>query len=270
MTRKTKAAQDRSLNFRPAQDGMAYLEAYLPAETALAAYNTITEAATKAQGPAEPRTLTQLRADLTAGYLLGTHCPHGTNDGSSEDGTGGGRTGGGGTRGAGACGPGHGHGKAPKIKAQIMIMIPLFSLLGITDEAAELDGYGPMPIETALDLAKDQPVWYRMLTDPVTKIPAKQDRNPYKIPQKTRKWLQIRDGTCRFPGCTRQARFTDTDHTLPWPQGPSEIENLACLCKRHHRLKHKMGWKVTQTGNGTLTWKAPSGQTYTTHPKDTG
>ncbi len=270
ITRKTKAAQDRSLNFRPAQDGMAYLEAYLPAETALAAYNTITEAATKAQGPAEPRTLTQLRADLTAGYLLGTHCPHGANDGSSEDGTGGGRTRGAGACGSGACGPGHGHGKAPTIKAQIMIMIPLFSLLGITDEAAELDGYGPMPIETALDLAKDQPVWYRMLTDPVTKIPAKQDRNLYKIPQKTRKWLQIRDGTCRFPGCTRQARFTDTDHTLPWPQGPSEIENLACLCKRHHRLKHKMGWKVTQTGNGTLTWKAPSGQTYTTHPKDTG
>ncbi len=261
ITRKTKAAQDRSLNFRSAQDGMAYLEAFLPAETALAAYNTITEAAKKAQGPNEPRTLTQLRADLTAEYLLGTLCRHTANDDTSGDGN---------------CGPGwKGHGKAskrqaPKIKAQIMIMIPLFSLLGITNEAAELGGYGPIPIETALDLAKNQPAWYRMLTDPVTNIIAKQDRNLYKIPQRTRQWLQTRDGTCRFPGCTRQARFTEIDHTIPWPQGPSEIENLACLCKRHHKLKHKTGWRVTQVGCGVLIWQSPSGRTYTSHPKDTG
>ncbi|MBG0738200.1 DUF222 domain-containing protein [Paeniglutamicibacter antarcticus] len=291
ITRKTKAAADRSLTFRPAQDGMAYLEAFLPAETALAAYNTITEAAQKAQGPNEPRILTQLRADLAATYLLGLTCPHtnktalaeerASNDGMNGDGTSGDDTGRNGLDGDGHSRPGrnanghrNGDGRAskteaPKVKAQIMIMIPLFSLLGITDEAAELTGYGPMPIETALDLAKDQPAWYRMLTDPVTNIPAKQDRNLYKIPRKTRKWLQIRDGTCRFPGCTRQARFTDTDHTIPWPKGPSQIENLACLCKRHHKLKHKMGWKVSQTGNGILTWKAPSHQTYTTHPKDT-
>ncbi len=251
--RKTKAAADRSLEFRPAQDGMAYLEAYLPAETALAAYNTITEAANKAQGPEEPRTLVQLRADLATEYLLGTGCHHDpgiTDSGTSRQGH-------------------NGRGKAPKVKAQIMVMIPMLSLLGLSDEAAELEGYGPIPIETARDLAKDQPAWYRMLTDPVTNIIAKQDRNLYKIPQRTRRWLQTRDGTCRFPGCTRQARFTEIDHTIPWPQGPSEIENLACLCKRHHKLKHKTGWKVTQIGNGVLIWQSPSGRTYTSHPKDT-
>ncbi|MCY0904059.1 HNH endonuclease signature motif containing protein [Arthrobacter sp. H14-L1] len=274
ITRKTKAAAGRSLTFRPAQDGMAYLEAFLPAETALAAYNTITEAAQKAQGPDEPRTLSQLRADLTAAYLLGLTCPHTTTDSASRDSASRDRTDGDEDHGPRRDTHGSGHGRGsragvPKPKAQIMIMIPLFSLLGIKDEAAELAGYGPMPIETALDLAKDEPAWYRMLTDPVTNIPAKQDRNLYKIPQKTRTWLQIRDGTCRFPGCTRQARFTDTDHTIPWPNGPSHIENLACLCKRHHKLKHKMGWKVSQTGNGILTWTAPSHQTYTTHPKDT-
>ena len=69
--RRAKAAQDRSVSFRPAEDGMAYLEAFLPAEAALAAYNSITAAAIRAQGPEEPRTLTQLRADLAVDYLLG-------------------------------------------------------------------------------------------------------------------------------------------------------------------------------------------------------
>ncbi len=68
--RRAKAAQDRSVSFRPAEDGMAYLEAFLPAEAALAAYNSITAAAIRAQGPEEPRTLTQLRADLAVDYLL--------------------------------------------------------------------------------------------------------------------------------------------------------------------------------------------------------
>ncbi len=38
-------------------------------------------------------------------------------------------------------------------------MNPMLTLLGISDEAAELDGYGPIPAESARELAADQPIW---------------------------------------------------------------------------------------------------------------
>lgn len=254
--RKAKAAQDRSLQFRPAEDGMAYLEAFLPAEAALAAYNSITAAAIRAQGPDEPRTLTQLRADLAVDYLLGAFTA-GTAGTSGESTPGGPKP--------GSVKPG-----APKLKAQIMVMVPMLTMLGLTDDPAELDGYGPIPADSARELAGDQPVWYRLLTDPASGVPVKLDRNSYRIPESTRRWLQIRDGNCRFPGCGRQARFTDADHTIPYPKGPSDEANLACLCPKHHVLKHRARWKPTQTGNGTLAWESPAGRTYTSHPRDSG
>ncbi|KAA9394937.1 HNH endonuclease, partial [Kocuria coralli] len=50
----------------------------------------------------------------------------------------------------------------------------------------------------------------------------------------------IRDETCRFPGCRRQATGCDVDHTIPWATGgTTAITNLAHLCRRHHRIKHE-------------------------------
>ena len=48
-----------------------------------------------------------------------------------------------------------------------------------------------------------------------------------------------------------------TDHTIPWPNGPTSAANLAILCRRHHRLKHTPGWTVHLH---------PTGHTITTHP----
>jgi hypothetical protein len=253
------------VSFRPAEDGMAYLEAFLPAEAALAAYNSITAAAIRAQGPEEPRTLTQLRADLAVDYLLRAFSTD-TNGGTPVPGAAAsGGTAAGETADIGS-GPKPGRGK---LKAKIMVMIPMLTMLGLSDDPAELDGYGPIPAETARELAGDQKVWHRLLTDPASGVPVKLDRNSYRIPESTKQWLQLRDGNCRFPGCGRQARFTDADHTIPYPIGPSNESNLACLCPKHHQiLKHRAGWKATQTGNATLTWQSPAGRTYTSHPRD--
>ena len=262
--RKAKAAQDRSLTFRPAEDGMAYLEAFLPAEEALAAYNSVTSAAIRAQGPHEPRTLTQLRADLAVDYLLNAfstadRSETGATKGTSNDG---------GTGDRAKTGRGPKPGRV-KPKAQIMVMIPMLTMLGLSQDPAELDGYGPIPADTARELAGEQNVWFRLLTDPASGVPVKLDRNSYRIPESTKAWLRLRDGNCRFPGCGRQARFTDADHTIPYPIGPSNESNLACLCPKHHQiLKHRAGWKATQTGNGDLDWQSPAGRTYTSHPRD--
>ncbi|MBD3783050.1 MAG: HNH endonuclease, partial [Micrococcales bacterium] len=69
--------------------------------------------------------------------------------------------------------------------------------------------------------------------------------------------VRARDGHCRFPGCHVAARFCDLDHVLPWPTGPTAARNLACLCRRHHRVKQRHGWRVDLHPDGSMTWTDP-------------
>ncbi len=94
--RHTTSAADRRVEFVPDRDGMAWLSAHLPADTAAGIWERTTAAARALQGPDEARTLAQLRADITATWLLTTGTPGG---GSPRTGR---RTGGGGTGLAGA------------------------------------------------------------------------------------------------------------------------------------------------------------------------
>lgn len=80
--------------------------------------------------------------------------------------------------------------------------------------------------------------------------------------------VRARDGRCRFPGCQVSARFCDLDHVLAWPLGPTSAANLACLCRRHHRVKQRPGWSVRMSADGALHWTDPTGAVRTTHPLD--
>jgi hypothetical protein len=51
--------------------------------------------------------------------------------------------------------------------------------------------------------------------------------------------LRIRDGGCRYPGCT-QNHYTDSHHIKHWAHGgETSMENLVTLCRFHHGLLHK-------------------------------
>ncbi|HMM93794.1 HNH endonuclease signature motif containing protein [Phycicoccus sp.] len=80
--------------------------------------------------------------------------------------------------------------------------------------------------------------------------------------------VRARDGHCRFPGCHVAARFCDLDHVLAWPVGPTSASNLACLCRRHHRVKQRRGWSARLADDGTMTWTDPTGRTRQTAPVD--
>ncbi|WP_143598390.1 HNH endonuclease signature motif containing protein [Phycicoccus duodecadis] len=80
--------------------------------------------------------------------------------------------------------------------------------------------------------------------------------------------VKARDGHCRFPGCHVAARFCDLDHVTPWPTGPTSAANLVCLCRRHHRIKQRPGWRAVLHPDATLTWTDPTGRNRTTHPVD--
>jgi hypothetical protein len=94
----------------------------------------------------------------------------------------------------------------------------------------------------------------------------------YEIPDRIREQVQLRDRTCVFPRCTRPARACDIDHVIAYdhdaeaegrPQpGPTSTDNLACLCRFHHRLKTHSAWTYRMTEAGAFEWTSPHGLRY--------
>lgn len=57
--------------------------------------------------------------------------------------------------------------------------------------------------------------------------------------------LVLRDRHCTFPGCDRQPIACDAHHIVHWADGgPTSLDNLVLLCRRHHTLTHHSPWTV--------------------------
>jgi hypothetical protein len=72
-------------------------------------------------------------------------------------------------------------------------------------------------------------------------------RATQKIPVALRRALRIRDGHCRWPGCERPPSYCDGHHMWHWVNGgPTDLDNVVLLCKRHHRMVHEGGWQLVK------------------------
>ncbi|QDY91453.1 DUF222 domain-containing protein [Arthrobacter sp. UKPF54-2] len=258
-TRHTKCAGDRGVEYCPDRDGMAWLSAYLPTDTAAGIWERTTAAARALQGPAEPRTLPQLRADIAATWLLiSGNSGGGAADAKTVDGQGEGL-------------PEGLAGGVPSPRAQVLVTVPALSLLGVADEPAVLDGHGPIPPSMARRLvAGGAESFYRVLTDPRDGAPLEIGRTSYRVPKALRQWLRLRDGKCPFPGCHNASLDNDADHLLAWADGGTTgITNLGQPCRKHHRLKHGSAWRPTAASKtGPPGWTSPAGRTYTSEHQD--
>ncbi|MGZ4693329.1 MAG: DUF222 domain-containing protein [Acidimicrobiales bacterium] len=77
-----------------------------------------------------------------------------------------------------------------------------------------------------------------------------------------RRALARRDGGCVFPGCDAPASWCDAHHVIAWEDlGPTELWNLALLCRHHHGVTHRNGWTMTATPDQRFIWTTPGGQT---------
>ncbi|MCB0920614.1 MAG: DUF222 domain-containing protein [Actinobacteria bacterium] len=230
---REEALRNRGVWFTPRGHGMTDVHAYLSAEQAEAFAQALDGLAESPEcpdphGQGDQRTLAQRRADALSGFLD----QHTTWD----------------------------------ITAQVLI--PADMLVGVETTGAELNG-SPCTHELASLLAWSPDArWQRLVTDPLTGTLLDAGTRKYEIPERLRKAVRLRDRTCRFPGCTRRAEYTDTDHVVPWPEGTTRAQNLVCLCRRHHRLKTFGRWQVaSQHGPAhDLTWTGPLGTARTTRP----
>ncbi|NOJ61218.1 HNH endonuclease signature motif containing protein [Arthrobacter sp. 260] len=247
--RHAKAVQGRLVQLTPQRDGMAWLEAYLPVDQAAGIFHRVDTAARALQGPDEPRTLTQLRADVLADVLTSAGATGHIADGDSN--------------------PTEPNGSSASywgVQAKVFVTVPVMTLLG-GDAPGELEGYGPIDPETARRLAGHAPSFTRILTHPFTGARLGADATTYRVPKDLQDAVRVRDRTCRHPGCNRLAVFCELDHTKPWSQGgKTGYGNLAALCKRHHKLKSEGYWHYRQPEPGLIIAISPAGETYLTRP----
>ncbi len=240
--RHDRARDERRVCLEPAEDGMAWLSLHLEAERGvaiMARLDALAEATSAdADGAAESdaRTRSQRKLDAAADLLLGRAL-----DGDASP--------------------------LGVVTPRVYVTVPVLSLLGHTDEPAELDGHGPIDAETARRLAAHAPSFRRILTHPETGAFLSLGRTTYRVPAGLAEYLRVRDGVCRFPGCSRRAVGCDLDHTRDWAKGGGTChDNLAHLCRKHHRLKHQTRWRMSQGPGGDIRWTSPAGREHVTSP----
>ena len=171
------------------------------------------------------------------------------------------------------------------------VHVPMATVLGLSSEPGQLDGYGPVSAEHVRLL---HPVAYRRvlvdadsgrpvrLDDHLTPLPEDGDGAWEQLGQELRdslvptvvtdlaepqhdpsarlaRLVDVRDRRCSGPGCG-QTR-THRDHAEPWPTGPTAAWNLQRLSARCHRAKHA-GWTLQRHPDGSVTWHSPLGRTY--------
>lgn len=178
----------------------------------------------------------------------------------------------------------------PPPTAQIIVTVPVLALLGITNEPAELAGYGPIAEETARKLLANTPTFLRVLTDPITNKPLDIAPDRYRLRNTERTMLNALAQTCSWPNCTTMAILSELDHLKAWENGgKSTTSNEHPLCKHHHILKHfkddkdkrgchrqdrdperagirLRGWKPINTVTGGVAWTSPSGKYHPSPP----
>ncbi|NYD41651.1 HNH endonuclease [Nocardioides panaciterrulae] len=99
----------------------------------------------------------------------------------------------------------------------------------------------------------------------------------HDIPAAMREQVVQRDKHCVHPYCATDARACDLDHITPYlpmdeggPPGQTNPDNLAPLCRRHHRAKTSGRWRYRRDPTtGNYHWTGPHHRHYLTTPLGT-
>jgi hypothetical protein len=152
-------------------------------------------------------------------------------------------------------------------RAVVDIQVKLSTLMGLNQDPALLIGWGPVIADIARRVAFDEkinPIWRFSVTDEHGQLlhHGHTNRRPSTTEQA---FVRARDRTCRAPYCHRPATGCDLDHRQPWTDGgPSHRGNLTVLCRRHHVMKHELGYRLEHITGGQHKWTKPNGRQYHT------
>jgi len=112
-------------------------------------------------------------------------------------------------------------------------------------ELSEVGGHGPVPVTVVRSLVDDAFLACVFTEAGDIRAVAHLGRT---INQHLRTALALRDRHCVVPGCG-VAYSLEIDHVRPLESGgDTRLDNLALLCRHHHRLKTYEGWTLERTG----------------------
>ncbi|MFE4833339.1 HNH endonuclease [Arthrobacter sp. NPDC056691] len=266
--RASHAASERSVSLRPAPDCMTYLTALLPAHEGVAVYAALTRHADTLKAAGDPRSLGQIKADTLVEWTTGT--PGGITgidislvmtdrtllQGDTEP----------------ARLEGYGTVPAPWARE----LLTDAAAPEQTPEHRQVQGQEPRaggsntpdPTTGQKDAGQkavqELKIWLRRLyTAPQTGDLVAMDSRRRLFPPPLRRFIQIRDNTCRTPYCDAPIRHHD--HIIPWHNnGPTSLTNGAGLCEACNHTKELPGWKAKPRPGPrhTIEITTPTGHTY--------
>lgn len=238
-TRHRSASSRRRVSRWSLPDGMAGLQVISSATDIAAIHDCIAAVADLAKTPGEIRVTDQRRVDALLDICTDI----------LESG-----------RFGGSCLP-----RQHRRRPQVQVTMPLDAVLG-ADVPCDLRGHGPITADQARRIAADGEL-RRLVCDPLSGTLLDYGRRTYQPPPQLADHVLARDRTCTAPGCRQPAARCEIDHTIPFPHGPTSADNLAVLCKHHHRAKDGGGFTVRRHTDGWTTWSTPMGTTVSTPPR---
>lgn len=289
--RRRSARRRRGAHAQLDSDGLGTLTVVNDADKIIAAMERADTVARAARAAGDPRDLDSLRADvITDTLMFGWPCSDGVPESSAE----GRRDGGGvadgrgpafadgdgddGERDGGRHDSGRHGGAGPSAAwftrlgrrpaAQVTLLLPFTTAIGLTDAPCELVGHGWLSPEHARQvMLNDDSTWRRLAVDADTGSALHLETRAYRPTAAMRAHVEAVDGTCRAPGCTVPAARCDLDHDIPWQHGPTAVANLTSKHRPHHNLHTHGHWSVQREGE-RVRWRSKDGRVYDTYPKD--
>jgi hypothetical protein len=243
VARARNAERDRHVSLRPAPDAMARLSALVPLAQGVACYAALSHTADSTTAAGDERGRGQLMADTLVERITG-------------------------------------QAHAENVPLALNLVMPADTLLHTdgedSDEPVHVDGYGPIPADTARDLihraSTDTPMWIRRLfTSPTTGELVAMDSRQRCFTPAQRHFIRLRDQWCRTPYC--EAPIRHTDHVNAHRHGgPTSIDLAQGLCEACNYTKEAPGWNANilehESDPNEIEIITPTGYRYRSRPPD--
>ncbi|MDI9974707.1 HNH endonuclease signature motif containing protein [Rhodococcus sp. IEGM 1307] len=210
--RHRKAVSERRVTTRPAPDSMAYLSVLMPVEQAVCLQATLGRDADSliAAGNSGGRTRNQLMVDLL--FDRGT-----------------------------------GRAAASGVPVAVNLVLSDETLLAGGQEAAQLQGFGPVPAGIARQLVADavgsgiEATLRRIYTCPQSGALTAMESRSRTFPKRLAALIDLRDRTCRTPWCDAPIRHHDHIRSHR-ESGATTADNGSGLCEACNYAKEAPGW----------------------------
>jgi hypothetical protein len=143
-------------------------------------------------------------------------------------------------------------------KPHVTVTVGVDALRDEAGGTSELDHVGPIDPKAARRLACDASI--RRVVMAGRSEPLDVGRRTPVVSPALRRAVIVRDRHCRFPGCDRPHTWCDAHHVVHWADGgPTALQNLLLLCRRHHGMVHHPGGFRLEMTDGRPVFRRPDG-----------